>query len=165
MKTLNVLMGLTFAFTLAACGGQAEEEEDQNIPAGGDSTMSDEWVFTVDHQLSDDTLFVEMYIENGTDEAQTLTFPSQQLYEITLVNAQEEEVFRYSDEHMFAQSVTEKTYEPGEIEDVREEISTENIPAGAYMMTVELLVDENIVESLSDPNTFTQSIEVEISKS
>ncbi|AIC95132.1 BsuPI-related putative proteinase inhibitor [Shouchella lehensis] len=165
MKTWNVLVGISLAFTLAACGGQADEEENQDIPAGGDSTMSGEWLFTVDQQLADDMLYVEMYIENDSEEAQTLTFPSQQLYEITLVNAQEEEVFRYSNEHMFAQSVTEKTYEPGETQDLREEIPTENIPAGSYMMTVELLVDDSVVESLSDPGTFTKLIEVEISES
>lgn len=164
MKTWKLYVASLFIFTLVACGGQPEEEEDPNIPTGGDSTVSEPWLFTVDYQIVDDQLNVDMYVENNADEVQTLVFTSGQMFEITLVNPDDEEVYRFSDDQMFTQSIQERDYEPGETADFRESIPLENISAGTYMMTVELTVSEDMKNSLDNPNTFTRSVEVEISE-
>ncbi|WP_078391782.1 BsuPI-related putative proteinase inhibitor [Shouchella patagoniensis] len=162
MKIWNWLVIAGFAIILTACGGQPEEEEDPNVPTGGDTSMSNEWSFQANAQQTDDQINVEMHVRNESDEDQVLVFPTSQEYEIILENSNGEEVFRYSDDHMFLQSFVEMTFKPGEEKDFRETIPVDLFPAGVYTMTVELTVYEEIIENLDDPNTFTVTQEIEI---
>ncbi|GAF15606.1 intracellular proteinase inhibitor [Bacillus sp. JCM 19046] len=164
MKAWKLYVASLFLFTLVACGGQPEDEEDPNIPTGGDSTVEEPWLFNVDYQIVDDHLNVDMYVENNTDDVQTLVFTSGQMFEITLVNSEDEEVYRFSDDQMFTQSIQKRNYEAGETADFRESIPLENIAAGTYMMTVELTVSEETKNVSDNPSAFTRSVEVEISQ-
>lgn len=162
MKKWNVLIALSFILVLCACGGQPEEEN-PDIPAGGDASVSTEWTFDVRAKQSGEMLEVEMYVKNESDEQQTLVFPSSQEYELVLENEEGEEVFRYSENHMFAQVIVERQFEPGEqIDFQKERIPVGDLPAGLYTLTAELAVSKETIEAQGDDNPFVQTVEVEI---
>ncbi|WP_059103953.1 BsuPI-related putative proteinase inhibitor [Shouchella shacheensis] len=158
-----------FGYALAACamllasgcGGQ-EELEDEHIPVSGGGQAVEGWMFEVEQSQDGSDLNVDMTLTNETSEAGSITFPSAQHYELTLTSEEHGEVYRYSEQHMFAMQIVQLDLEAGETRSFSETIPTDNIESGTYELVVELTASQVNGQEIGEPEEFRQTLEVEI---
>lgn len=92
MKKLSILFVLMLL--LSACGQQNERQEGETMP-----------IFTVDAREETEQVTFVLMMKNETEDEITFEFPSSQLYEITVLNDEGKEVYRYSTGKMFTQAI------------------------------------------------------------
>ncbi|SDB82239.1 BsuPI-related putative proteinase inhibitor [Shouchella lonarensis] len=160
MKFVHGCIAVLAVFLMVACNGQ--EKNDDVIPTGGAENMDNIWAFEVDVEQKDDMLHVEMSLENVSGKGQTLVFPTSQVYDITLSNAQGEMIYRHSDGYMYTQQIVEVHYKADEKKAFTETVPLKNIPAGTYTMSVYLTPSQQELKKLGDENVLTDTFEIEI---
>lgn len=62
----------------------------------------------------ENTITFNFSLVNNTDQNQTLTFPTAQLFDVVVSDTNGTEVYRYSENQLFAQTLTDRTIPPGE---------------------------------------------------
>ncbi|HEY3397362.1 MAG TPA: BsuPI-related putative proteinase inhibitor [Armatimonadota bacterium] len=86
-----------------------------------------------------DKLHLDMQVRNPGAEAVTLRFPTSQQYDFFLVNADEQVVWKWSQDRMFAQAFTSRVLAPGESYTVSADYQLPaDLPPGKYQVRGQL---------------------------
>ncbi|WP_332689347.1 BsuPI-related putative proteinase inhibitor [Halalkalibacter lacteus] len=145
---------------LSACG------QGVNAPGptveGDEELASAEWLFEVGTEQTDNELNIKLNVTNNKEEASTIDFSSGQKYEIVLVDKDGAETYRYSNGRMFTMALVHESFEPGESKEFSETISLDEMEAGTYTLTAQLVLAAIDGEQWSEDGTFQKSLDVEI---
>lgn len=107
---------------------------------------------TLDVTVRDDDVVFDVRVENDGDAPVELTFSTGQTADVTVYESDSidengggledsEPVWRWSDGRMFTQAIREGTLQPGE--EIREQFTWENPPAGEYVARGTLSADKS----------------------
>ncbi|OIJ10491.1 hypothetical protein BKP37_18325 [Anaerobacillus alkalilacustris] len=95
------------------------------------------------YELNNKLIF-ELSLSNNTDEHKQLQFPSGQQFEITVIDENDNIVYRYSEGKMFIMAIVMKELQPSETLNWSEEwdmkVNGERISAGTYTAIGELQI-------------------------
>nr|WP_285874014.1 BsuPI-related putative proteinase inhibitor [Halalkalibacter oceani] len=107
-------------------------------------------------------IHIELEVVNEDEHDHTLAFSSGQRYELLLRNAEGSEVYRFSDERVFMMAIIYEEFSPHEKKTFREQIDAAELPAGSYTLEGELLVAAIDNEPLTEGESFTQYVTINL---
>ncbi|UOR13153.1 BsuPI-related putative proteinase inhibitor [Halobacillus amylolyticus] len=118
---------------------QTQSNESNSDPQYNVVSFIEQLTFNANVKASESQVNIQFSLTNDADEAAILGFNSSQLYEITIVNEAGDTVYKYSDGQAFAQALTTKELQPGEVLEAKEQVK-QRLENGQYEARMTFLV-------------------------
>ncbi|HUE77076.1 MAG TPA: BsuPI-related putative proteinase inhibitor [Longimicrobiales bacterium] len=137
---------LLTALALAGCAGPSGEAVSRGAGAadGTEEAMHGDIAASVQVQVHTDTVRLRLHVTNTGTRPIDFTFPTSQRYDFVVATDTGERVWRWSDEMMFAQVISEVALAPGETWDFEAAWEPGN-RAGLFQVLGEVTASEHDV--------------------
>ncbi|MBS2968354.1 hypothetical protein J9317_06225 [Metabacillus sp. KIGAM252] len=95
---------------LSACTNKTDEEKEVTAPM----EKTNQVLLKASAEESIDQAILKLTIHNDTDRKKIFTFQTGQTYELTVLDSEGKEMYKYSKGKMFTQAIRELALQPGE---------------------------------------------------